>query len=706
MNKEPIALYIFRYILGFGLFAFMAMLYWSSALIEEDLKFLRLDFLQLKTDMAGLRSDFDKKQAEFFKIALSQARPIAQDTASGAENLKEVASQTDSTHPNLLQEDIFTSKTLPEMLGKDFKPEGIRKDAIFGKPDNLNPFAGWAHTNEWIGMCTGSVANQEFGKYEALVPDLAVKLELRKGKDNQSEYWIHLRKDAFWSPLNPAHFSQGVILAPQFLVKHPVTAHDFKFYLDVIMNPHVQDPGAMALKTYLQDIQDIEVVDDYTFIVRWKTKVVKGEDGKEEPQMKYVSKLLTGSLKPLASFVYQYFADGKKIVADDKNPDTYRTNRIWAQNFSHHWAKNIIPSCGPWLFDGMTDRLIRFKRNPDYYIPHAVLVDEMEIEFKDSPDAIWEAFKAGTIDSFLISPNQLAELDRFLQSAPYKEQEKKGLAIHRLDYIARSYTYIGWNEARPYFNSKKVRQAITMAINRKRIIEQNLNDRGIEITGTFFRYSPSYDESIVPYPYDIQKAQALLEEEGWYDSDGDGVIDKEMNGTRVPFTFKLTYYVKNPTSKSICEYIATALKEVGINCHLNGVDIADISAVFDDKNFDALCLAWSLGSPPEDPKQLWYSTGAKEKGSSNAIGFANTEIDKIIDRLEYEYDPKERIALYHQFDRLLYDEAPYTFIYTPKSALIYRDYLQNVFLPIDRQDLIPGATVAEPQSSIFWIKNP
>ena len=245
---------------------------------------------------------------------------------------------------------------------------------------------------------------------------------------------------------------------------------------------------------------------------------------------------------------------------------------------------------------------------------------------------------------------------------------------------------------------------MTMALDRKRIIRDNLNGLGIEITGTFYRYSPSYDTSITPWPFNPQMAKRMLEEEGWYDSDGDGIIDKEIDGKRVPFRFALTYYVKNPSMKSICEYVSMALKEIGIDARLNGVDVADISAVFDDKDFDALCLGWALGTPPEDPRQLWHSSGAKEKGSSNAVGFANAEADKIIDALDYEYDPEKRIALYHRFDAILHDEQPYTFLFTPKTVFLFREYLKNVFIPADRQDLVPGADVAEPDSSIFWLK--
>ena len=327
-----------------------------------------------------------------------------------------------------------------------------------------------------------------------------------------------------------------------------------------------------------------------------------------------------------------------------------------------------------------------------------------EIKFRDSPDAIWQDFKRGSLDLFNVPPNLLSELDQFLESGPYQKQSKQGAGVNRLDYLARSYQYIGWNEANPLFSNPKIRRALTLAIDRERIIRQNLNGKGMQTTGTFFPFSPSYDKNLKPYPFDPSLARRLLEEEGWYDSTGDGIADKLIDGKRVPFRFTLTYYVKSPTIKAICDYIATALKEIGIDCRPNGVDVADLSSIFEDKSFDAVLLGWALGTPPEDPKQLWYSVGANDKGSSNAIGFANAEVDRIIEQLEYEYDLQKRIELYHRFCAIIYEEAPYTFLYTPKVTLCYRDYLQNVFIPADRQDLIPGANVGEPASSIFWIR--
>lgn len=708
MNKEPIGLYLFRFILGLGLFAFMALLYWSSLLLENDMK-------EVKTDLRQLQSDISTLQSKISSAPLS--RP-AEETPSHElqEKTRTESDQTlalqlrnrphiDPSLPNLLKEDPFFENVLPKLLGKDFARLGTFHNAILGIPNNLHPFTNWLYIREFVTQCNVGLARQAFGRYETLTPDMAIKIEERKNETTGvTEFWVHLRDGVYWQPLNPDFFSEDFKLAPHFLHKHPVTAYDFKFCLDATLNPYVQELGAVAMRNYYSDIEEIEVIDPLTLIVRWKGHEVKEPDGNIVHKIQYRAKLLTGGLQPLASFVFQYFPDGKKIIEDDADKNTYRTNSVWAQNFAQHWAKNIIPSCGPWLFDGMTEQQIKFKRNPDFYLPYAVLVQRSEVQFKNSPDTIWQEFKANKLDTYEIRPEQMLELEEFMKSPQYLEQKKAGAAINRLEFLDRQYAYIGWNEKRPLFQSKKVRQALTMAIDRQRIIRQILNGKAIETTGTFALYSSAYDDSIVPWPFDVQRARRLLEEEGWYDSNGDGVIDKMIDGKLTDFRFAITYYVKNPTSKNISEYICTALKEVGIACTLNGVDVADISAAFEEKSFDAIQLRWALSSPPEDPKQLWYSKGSSETGSSNAIGFANAEADSIIEALEYEADPEKRVALYHRFDAILHEEAPYVFLYIPKTTLLYRDYVQNVFIPADRQDLVPGANMAEPDKSIFWLR--
>ena len=679
------------------------------------MKSVRTELLNIKNQVHSLKIDSQQAQKDILK-ALAQNKNDSQKHSSksnsslnnsfSSNNLSSLLKKRphiDPNLPNLLNEDLFYRKTLPEILGDHFSPEGTLRIASIGKPENLHPFSGHSNVSDMIYLCTNSIANLEFGKFETMAPAMAIKIEERKSSSSSLEFRVHLREDLYWQPLQQEHFPEDLILSPHFLQKHPVTSHDFKFYFDAIMNPHLQLFGAVALRNYLRDIEEFTIIDDLTFSVRWKVETIQNNH-QAIHAVKYAAKGLTGHLLPLARFVYQYLPDGSKIIENDHETDCYRNNSVWAQNFSEHWAKHIIPSCGAWIFDGISDERALFLRNPDFYEPHAALTKKVEISFKESPETIWQDFKAGDLDLYEIRPDQLIELNNFLQSEEYQEQKNNGLAIHKIDYVARAYNYIGWNQDSPWFHSTKVRQAMSLAIDRRRIIEQNLNGMGIEISGPFFLYSPSYNQEIKPWPYDPNKARQILEKEGWYDSNGDGTLDKFIDDQRVPFRFRLAYYVKNPTTKANCEYIATALRDIGILCELQGVDITDLSHFFDEKDFDAIYFGWALGTPPEDPEQLWHSFGAKQKGSSNAVGFANTEADDIIKRLQYEYDISKRNDLYHRFHAIIHENAPYTFLYTPKTSLLYRNNIQNVFIPAERQDLIPEANVAEPSRSIFWIK--
>lgn len=701
MNKNPTLSSLIRLLINLGVFALMVMLYWSSSLIELDLKTLQQHLTVIEKDLNGIKINLAE-------VNNRSSTPIPQRSAANdvVKPTDTALAKEDINSPNnLLSPDPFYTTTLPKMLGPNFRPTGIIRDWYLGKPDTLKPFSQWYNVAEWIRKCTIPLADNKIGIYETWTPKMATSMELRESENGQNEYWINLRKDVYWQPLHPLHFSPGITLAPHFLKKHQVTAHDYKFHYDAFMNPHVDDESAVSLRNAYQDLEEVRVIDDFTLVARWKTKTFIDEEGQKVNKILYQAKSLTAGLRPLACFVYQYFADGTKIVSNNDDPDLYRKNPIWAQNFSHHWANNIIVSCGPWSFDGMTDRGLRLKRNQDFFNPYAALMEGIEYKFLDTLDSMWTDFKAGNLDTYSLAPSQIGEYEQFIQSKAYKTQVREGKGgVKRLDYVAERYSYIGWNEVNPLFQSKKVRQALTIAIDLERIIRQNFNGLAVPITGTFYPYSPAYDPSIKPYPYDPDLARQMLLEEGWVDTTGDGIIDKVIDGKRVSFRFQLTYYVKDPTLKSVGEYVATALKEVGIDCELRGVDVADLSATFEDKSFDAYMLSWVNTSPPEDPRQLWHSNGAKQKGSSNAIGFANKEIDQIIDELDYESDMQKRIALYHRFDKILYDEAPYVFLCARKLALVYRDYLQNVFIPAERQNIIPGGDVGEPESSIFWIK--
>lgn len=610
-----------------------------------------------------------------------------------------------SSYANLLTYDPYKKDILPTLLGKNFLPKGVLRTAIVGKPDNLGPFNGFESVVRLYESCVPSLADIHVGKYEQFAPSLAWKIEEHDVKDGSGdkEFHIYLRQDVYWAPIDSSLFSKQFQLSSHFQKAHPVTAHDFKFFYDAVMNPYISEMRAVALRSCFEDIVSFHIENDYKFVVRWKAHQVANETGELETKVVYSAFLNTLALQPLPCFVYQYFANGEKIVANDDHPDTYRNHSVWAQNFATHWASNYIVSCGPYYFAGMDDEKITLLRNPAFYDSIAALIEKRYIYLKDSSDALFQDFKSGQIDIVYLPPNHADNLVGFMQSPAYREQVKKGSAICEIVCMDRNFSYIGWNCQSLLFGSRQVRRAMNMLVDRTRLIEQCCSGYGVEVTGPFSLGSPSYNQSIQGWSYSKEEAVFLLEEEGWIDSNGDGIREKEVNGVLVPFSFRLSYYVKSVVARMIAEYFSTVCKEIGIDCQLVGLDMADYSRACDEKNFDALLGGWCLGPPPEDPRFLWHSDGALVNGSANFVGFQNVEADRIIDRLQYEYDGDKRLELYHRFHEIIHEEAPYAFLWSRSSPLLYRSYVKNLFVPADLQEYFPGVKDTSVYFNSLWI---
>ncbi|ESN89292.1 oligopeptide transport system, binding protein [Chlamydia suis MD56] len=681
---------ITRTILVLSLF----LLYWSSDLLEKDVKCIKKELRTLHEDVL-----------ELVRVSNQQKSLIQSMNAHVSPEICVSENCGDPAFPNLLCSDPYVEKVVPTLLKEDFIPKGVIRTAQVGRPDNLSPFNGFVNIVRFYELCVPALATEHIGKYEEFAPSLALKVEEHYVDDGSGdkEFHIYLRPNMFWEPIDPTLFPKNVTLAEVFLKPHPVTAYDVKFYYDVVMNPYVAEMRAVALRSYFEDIVSVRVENDLKLVVRWRAHTVCNEHGEEEKKVPYSAFANTLALQPLPCFVYQYFANGEKIVQDDSDPDTYRKDSVWAQNFSSHWAYNYIVSCGAFRFAGMDDEKITLVRNPNYYNPRAALVEKRYVYMKDSTDALFQDFKAGKVDIAYFPPNHVENLASFMKTSAYKEQVARGEAILEKNSSDRSYSYIGWNCLSLFFKNRAVRQAMNMLIDRERIIEQCLDGRGSVISGPFSLCSPSYNRNVEGWQYSPEEASRKLEEEGWIDADGDGIREKVIDGVVVPFRFRLCYYVKSVTARTIAEYVATVCKEVGIECCLLGLDMADYSQALEEKNFDAILSGWCLGTPPEDPRSLWHSEGALEKGSANAVGFCNEEVDRIIEQLSYEYNPDKRQELYHRFHEVIHEESPYAFLYSRQYSLVHKEYVKNIFIPTEHQDLIPGAQDETVNLSMMWV---
>mgnify|MGYP003683322921 CR=1 FL=1 len=597
---------------------------------------------------------------------------------------------------------------MPELLGQDFLIQGMQKRGIIGKPENLHPLAFTSKVSQLWDLSTRWMGRSHVGKSEEIAPALARRIELRprKGQEDlsheatmrQGEFWVFMRDDIFWQPINPSTLSPDIRLNAKFLKPYPVTAHDVKFYLDTIMNPHIQTPSAIAQREFYADVEDFLVIDDYTFVVRWKLKDVVIDEVSQRA-MRADSLSYVAGLRPFPRFVYQYAPDGKKIVGNDSDPMTYRKHAVWAEVFLQHWSQQTIISCGDWLLEARSPREFLFRKNPFAADSAGALNRYLHFTIRDTPLALWHAFKINELDTCILAPSLKTEKESFLNSPLYLKQTAQDPKneIGSLRYEDKAFFFIGWNCQNPLFQDAKLRRALTMAMDRAKIVDQYLGGDAVTINGPFMRSSPSINPSITTIPFDPFLAQKKFEELGW--KDVGGILHKDG----MPFSFALTYYAKSTTARLIAEGVADQLRDIGIDCRINGLDGLDYESRLSDKQFDAYLGGYSQNNFPENIRQLWHSSSALRKGSSNMVGFANERADSIIDAVDYCFDREKKMELYREFGAILAQEQPFTFLYTPITHLLYRKRLENVFIPKDHQELIPGAILGQPQSRLFYV---
>lgn len=245
--------------------------------------------------------------------------------------------------------------------------------------------------------------------------------------------------------------------------------------------------------------------------------------------------------------------------------------------------------------------------------------------------------------------------------------------FNKYRYLSFAYTYLGYNLKNPLFTDKKVRQAISYAINKEAIISGVLLGLGKPATGPFKPGTWPYNGNIKIYNFDQQKAKDLLREAGWKDINGDGVLEKDGK----PFVFELVTNQGNETRQKCAEIIQRQLAEVGITVKIRILEWASfVNDFIGKRRFDAVIMGWTIPSDP-DAYDVWHSSKTAPE-ELNFISYKNTEADEMLERGRSTFDQRERKKYYDRFQEILAEEQPYTFLYVPDALIIINSRFRGI----------------------------
>ncbi|MBU1927789.1 peptide-binding protein [bacterium] len=390
------------------------------------------------------------------------------------------------------------------------------------------------------------------------------------------------------------------------------TAKDVVFTYETLMSPKIVSPYTANFRF----VESVKALDEFTCEVKYT-----------KPYFKALETWMMGILP-------------QHILQNDENlmNSKFNTSPIGTGPYKLHQlehSKNIILVAYEDYFEGKP----KIER-----IAFHVIADPM---------TRFLMLKSSALDIGSIEP---MEFERQLSKDFFKKFDV-------YEEISRSYTYLGFNLRREKFKNPKVREALSLAIDREQIVKILFFKHAKVCTGPFLPTTKAFNEDVKAPKQNIQKAKKLLKEAG-YDENN-------------PFEFEIATSNSSSIRPYAAEILQNQLKEAGVIVKLRVMEWqAFLNMVVFPNDFDTVLLGWGL-SPMPDPYMFWH-TQSDKKGGFNLVGYNNPVIDKMIETSQEIVDKTELERLFREMFKIIVDDNPYLFLYIPNSITVADKHIKNI----------------------------
>lgn len=476
---------------------------------------------------------------------------------------------------------------------------------IGGEPTTLSPLsASDGYTSSVHSYILEGLLDRDIDTYE-WKPALATEWKI---SDDKKVFEFKLRDGVKW------HDGK------------PLTIEDVKFSYDIMFS---DDWKAVQIRPYYESIKSVEIVDK-----NWIRFTVKDE----------------------------YFQNFEVCATMTILPKHFYSNPENKKEF----GKQVIGT-GPYMLSKYDKgQSIILAQNPDWWGRNVEseketnTIKKIKLRMVQEENVQLELLKKGDIDFQAFRP------ESFVKSTVGKVWEDKIVKVKTENKTPKGYNYIAFNFKNPILKDKEVRKALSLLFNRPLMEDKFEYGLSEMATGPIYVQSDYANHDVKPVPFDPNEALKVLSAAGWKDTDKDGTLDKMINGKKTPLSFTIL-----DPSQTMAKYL-TIFKEdaskVGVEVNIKNVEWNSFVKLLDEKNFEAVRLAWVGGSIDIDLKQVWHSVSSKGAGS-NFISYSNPEVDKLIDESRKLYEKEQRIPLLQKAHALIAADYPYIFWFNNKYTL-------------------------------------
>ncbi|MEE8106939.1 MAG: ABC transporter substrate-binding protein [Planctomycetota bacterium] len=402
----------------------------------------------------------------------------------------------------------------------------------------------------------------------------------------------------------------------------PVTSTDIRFSWLAAKNPDV----AWASASIVRHIVDIEIHDDKNFTIHFDA---------DYPDMEMDSK--DTHIIPEHVFGKIAFKEWKSYAHWDEAASVVN-GYYRVKDYKHNEEFLLVPNERFW----------------DKGIP---LLDEVYFRVIKDRQTVFESMLTGEIDC---------------QPTVQPVNAKKVLDhpdLYLYTFLSRYYYYIGWNCKHPIFKDKVVRNAMTLAIDRRQIVKSVFLGYAKLMASPIISSMWACDRSLEPLPYSPEKAIELLESAGWK-LGADGI--REKDGKK--FSFTLSTNAGNEDRAEIQQMVQSQLKSIGLDVKIGLQEFNAFGENLRKGREEAWIGAWNVATKV-DPKPTWHTSGI---GGFNFCQYSNKKVDDLIERGAIEPDRKKAMQIWKEFQAIMYDEQGYTLIGELHAMHALHKRFQNV----------------------------
>lgn len=527
---------------------------------------------------------------------------------------------------------------------------------LLNEPEDMHPTNGASAVRAEINLYTNLSLLRVNYKTGELLPCLAKALPVVSSDGLNYNY--ELKSDMTWDD------------------KSPITAHDIAFTTKASKCLYTNNIG---LKPYWENIDDI-IVDgnnDKKFTIKMKRPYILNTwfwtdfpiiqaafYDKQNVLAKYSNAQLTDST----------FLKSKPDIkqwADEFNSPKYSTDpqfmsgagpykitkwdkgvSITLEKKKDHWSENCQEN---WYCQANADKII-LKLN------------------SNNASALLE-LKNGLIDvSTMIDYSSFTELskdDKFTQNYTLKLAD------------TYNYTYVAMNMKpdgkthKKLFTDVAVRKAMALLTPYDQINKTLYENNNKRVVGPISPNKIDFNTDLKPLQYNVNQAKELLTQAGWADTDNDQVLDKIIDGEKVKFEFNINFMSGSKVWEDLAKQLAESFGKANIYVMLNPLDYNGFFNAVTGHQFDMSISAWQSSATPEDFSQLWSSASWTNNGL-NFTGFGSPQSDALIDSINISVNETKRIELSKRFQKLVYDEQPYIFMFTQTRRVIVNKKWDNL----------------------------